>query len=57
MEVQVEEEKLNRIESNRIGAMTMVIENFLYLVGMVDACTPSLLNDLQLTHWISLTHP
>ena len=52
MEVQVEEEKLNRI-----GAMTMVIENFLYLVGMVDACTPSLLNDLQLTHWISLTHP
>ena len=35
--------------------MSTVIEKFLYLGSIGDACTPSLLNELEITHLINLS--
>jgi hypothetical protein len=35
--------------------MSTVIENFLYLGSIEDACTPSFLNEFQITHLINLS--
>ncbi|CAF3448968.1 unnamed protein product, partial [Rotaria sp. Silwood2] len=35
--------------------MSTIIDNFLYLGSIEDACTPSLLNQLNITHLINLS--
>ncbi|CAF4219529.1 unnamed protein product [Rotaria sordida] len=35
--------------------MSTIIDNFLYLGSIEDACTPSLLNELNITHIINLS--
>ncbi|CAF1418580.1 unnamed protein product [Adineta ricciae] len=35
--------------------MSAIIDNFLYLGSLADACTPELLNKLQITHLVNLS--
>lgn len=36
--------------------MSLILSQGLYLGSIVDACTPSILNDFQINHLINLTH-
>ncbi len=35
--------------------MSKIIDDFLYLGSIIDVCTPSILNELKITHLINLS--